>query len=291
MSFLTALPCGAHTGFRSAVPVLPSAAADCVAAAQPPWSEKEDNNILRLLQQCYCSQVTDLQVITGLAVLHKSNPPPHLHKTWLGSSDLTAQFLHRGTARMLPDYNPKTPQIQVEVIAKIATETKDNSSLGEVFAATLGLWECGAEKQGWLPRALHSHFLSNPVDFESENNPVFCSRRTNPSKARVSQQTTPQEALLLISFGFPYFLYNSTCLTHLRFFMIDEAFCHCSRTVAIWGWSTLMKGFLFCILLFWKRIYLHAVPNIQLPVPVTHLSTLIFLPIPFPPLFLLQGLP
>lgn len=88
---------------------------------------------------------------------------------------------------MLPDYNPKPPQIQVEVITKIATETEESSSLGEVSAATLGLQECGAEKQGWLPRALHSHFLSNPVDFEGENNPVFCSRRTNPSKTRVSK--------------------------------------------------------------------------------------------------------
>lgn len=50
-----------------------------------------------------------------------------------------------------------------------------------------------------------------------------------------------------------------------------------------------MKGFLLCILLFWKGIYLHAVPNVQLPIPVAHLSTLIFLPIPFPPLFLSQG--
>lgn len=49
---------------------------------------------------------------------------------------------------MLPDYNPKTVQIQVEVIAKMATETKDNNSLGEVAAAMLGLWECGAGKQG-----------------------------------------------------------------------------------------------------------------------------------------------
>ena len=42
----------------------------------------------------------------------------------------------------------------------------------------------------------------------------------------VPTQTTPQEALLLISFGFPDFLYNSVCLPHLHFFMIDEAVCH-----------------------------------------------------------------
>ena len=84
---------------------------------------------------------------------------------------------------MLPVHNPKPPQIQVEVITKIAPEANENSSLGEVSTATLGLWECGAEKQGWLPRALHSYLLSNPVDFESANNPVFCSRRTNPSRA------------------------------------------------------------------------------------------------------------
>lgn len=160
-----------------------------LCSQQPPWSEKVDNNNLCLLQQCHCSQLTDLQnqVIACLAILHKSNPPLHLHKTWLGSSELTARFLHRGTARMLPDYNPKPLQIQVEVITKITTETKEKNSLGEVSAATFGLWECGAENQGWLPRALHSHFLSNPVDFENENNPVFCSRRTNPSKAWVSQ--------------------------------------------------------------------------------------------------------
>lgn len=50
-----------------------------------------------------------------------------------------------------------------------------------------------------------------------------------------------------------------------------------------------MKGFLFCILLSRKGIYLHVVPNVQLPIPVAHLSTWIFLPIPFPPLFLSQG--
>lgn len=105
----------------------------------------------------------------------------------------------------------------------------------------------------------------------------------------VPTQATQQEALLLISFGFPDLLYNSMCLPHLHFFRTDEAFCHCGQMVAIWGWSTLMKGFLFCILLSCKGIYLHVVPDIQLPVPVTHLSTLIFLPIPFPPLILSQG--
>ena len=50
-----------------------------------------------------------------------------------------------------------------------------------------------------------------------------------------------------------------------------------------------MKGFLFCILLSWKGIYLRTVPNVQLPVPVAHLSTSVFLPIPFPPLFLSQS--
>lgn len=84
---------------------------------------------------------------------------------------------------MLPGFNPKPLQIQVEFITKIVIETKENSSLGGVSAAALGLWECGAEKQGWIPRALHSHFLSNPVHFESENNPVFCARRSNPSEA------------------------------------------------------------------------------------------------------------
>lgn len=48
----------------------------------------------------------------------------------------------------------------------------------------------------------------------------------------VPTQTTPWEALLLISFGFSYFLYNSACLPHHHFFMIDEAFCYCSQMVA-----------------------------------------------------------
>lgn len=50
-----------------------------------------------------------------------------------------------------------------------------------------------------------------------------------------------------------------------------------------------MKGFLICILLPWKGMYLHTVPNVQLLVCVPHLSTSIFLSIPFPLLFLLQG--
>lgn len=84
---------------------------------------------------------------------------------------------------MLPGFNPKPLQIQVEFITKIVIETKENSSLGEVSAAALVYGKCGAEKQELLPRALHSHFLSNPVHFESENNPVFCCRRSNPSEA------------------------------------------------------------------------------------------------------------
>lgn len=50
-----------------------------------------------------------------------------------------------------------------------------------------------------------------------------------------------------------------------------------------------MKGFLICILLSWKGIYLHTVPRVPLFVCVPHLSTSVFLPILFPPLFLLQG--
>lgn len=84
--------------------------------------------------------------------------------------------------------------MQVQAIAKITTDAKENSSL-EVSAATFGLWECGAKTQGCLPRALQSQSVRDSINFDSENNPVFCSRKTAPvghkrpnaSKGRVSQ--------------------------------------------------------------------------------------------------------
>lgn len=146
MSFLTALPRGAHARYSSAV--LPGAAAGFVWQ-QHSFPEKEDNN----KTTACCNSATaarllifKIRLLLGLAVLHRSYTPPHLHKTWLGSSNLTAQFLLRGTARMLPDYNPKPPQIHMEDITKISSETKENSCL-EVSAATPGLWEGEAENQ------------------------------------------------------------------------------------------------------------------------------------------------
>lgn len=45
---------------------------------------------------------------------------------------------------MMPDYNPKPPQIHVEDITKIPSETEENNCL-EVSTAPPGLWE--REKQ------------------------------------------------------------------------------------------------------------------------------------------------